>query len=93
MALLGIVIALRSVAWFTLLAFLPLWVVAHGHSKADGNRLLFVMLLAGAFGTLVLGPVADRIGLRRTLVVTQIADRARDARLHLRRRRARRASR
>src|SRR5690348_7524011 len=71
MALLGGVIALRSVAWFTLLAFVPLWVVDQGHTKADGNRLLFVMLLAGAFGTLVLGPVADRAGLRRTLVVTQ----------------------
>src|SRR6478609_9050082 len=71
MALLGIVISLRSVAWFTLLAFVPLWVVSLGHSKADGNRLLFVMLLSGAAGTLILGPVADRIGLRVTLVVTQ----------------------
>jgi FSR family fosmidomycin resistance protein-like MFS transporter len=71
MALLGVVIALRSVAWFTLLAFVPLWVVSLGHSKTDGNRLLFLMLLAGAVGTLVLGPIADRIGLRVTLVITQ----------------------
>jgi FSR family fosmidomycin resistance protein-like MFS transporter len=71
MTILGAVIALRSVAWFTLLAFVPLWVVSLGHSKADGNRLLFLMLLAGAFGTLLLGPVADRIGLRRTLTLTQ----------------------
>jgi len=71
MALLGSVIALRSVSWFTLLAFVPLWVVAHGHSKADGNRLLFLMLLAGAVGTLLVGAVADRIGLRRSLVLTQ----------------------
>lgn len=71
MALLGVVIALRSVAWFTLLAFVPLWLVHLGHSKAEGNRLLFVMLLAGAVGTLILGPVADRIGLRRTLLITQ----------------------
>jgi len=71
MALLGIVISLRSVAWFTLLAFVPLWVVSLGHSKADGNRLLFLMLLSGAAGTLMLGPVADRIGLRVTLVITQ----------------------
>ncbi len=71
MALLGAVIALRSVAWFTLLAFVPLWVESKGHSKADGGRLLFLMLLAGALGTLVLGAVADRVGLRRTLVVTQ----------------------
>ena len=71
MAMLGAVIALRSVSWFTLLAFVPLWVVSLGHSKADGNRLLFLMLVAGAAGTLVLGPVADRIGLRKTLVITQ----------------------
>jgi FSR family fosmidomycin resistance protein-like MFS transporter len=71
MWLLSVVIALRGVAWFTLLAFVPLWLVSHGHSKAAGNRLLFLMLIAGAVGTLVLGAVADRIGLRRTLVVTQ----------------------
>jgi FSR family fosmidomycin resistance protein-like MFS transporter len=71
MALLGAVIALRSIAWFTLLAFVPLWVESLGHSKAYGNRLLFLMLLAGAAGTLALGPVADRVGFRRTLVVTQ----------------------
>ena len=72
MALLGAVIALRSIAWFTLLAFVPLWVVSLGHTKASGNRLLFLMLLAGAAGTLALGPVADRVGLRRTLTVTQL---------------------
>jgi FSR family fosmidomycin resistance protein-like MFS transporter len=71
MTLLGSVIALRSIPWFTLLAFVPLYEVSQGHSKAYGNRLLFLMLLAGAVGTLVLGPVADRIGLRRTLVMTQ----------------------
>jgi FSR family fosmidomycin resistance protein-like MFS transporter len=73
MALLGAVIALRSVTWFALLAFVPLWVAAHGHSKATGNRVLFLMLFAGAVGTIVLGPVADAIGLRRTLVLTQLA--------------------
>jgi FSR family fosmidomycin resistance protein-like MFS transporter len=71
MTLLGAVIALRGIAWFTLLAFIPLWVESQGHSKAYGNRILFLMLLAGAVGTLALGPVADRVGLRRTLVVTQ----------------------
>jgi FSR family fosmidomycin resistance protein-like MFS transporter len=71
MAILGAVIGLRSIAWFTLLAFVPLWVESLGHSKAYGGRLLFLMLLAGAVGTLTLGPIADRIGLRRTLVITQ----------------------
>lgn len=73
MVLLGTVIALRSVTWFTLLAFVPLWIVSRGHSKADGGRVLFLMLLAGALGTLLLGPLADRFGLRRTLVATQAA--------------------
>jgi FSR family fosmidomycin resistance protein-like MFS transporter len=71
MALLGAVIALRSIPWFTLLAFVPLWLESLGHSKAYGNRLLFLMLLAGAVGTLTVGPLADRVGLRRTLLVTQ----------------------
>ena len=71
MTLLSVVIALRSVAWFGLLTFVPLWVVANGGSEGEGNRELSLMLIAGAVGTLVLGPVADRIGLRRTLVVTQ----------------------
>ena len=71
MVLLGGVIGLRSVAWFGLLTFVPLWVVSLGNSEADGNRLLSLMLLAGAVGTLLLGPIADRFGLRRTLLVAQ----------------------
>ena len=65
------VIGLRSVAWFGLLTFVPLWVVSLGNSEADGNRLLSLMLLSGAMGTLLLGPLADRFGLRRTLLVAQ----------------------
>ena len=71
MAILVGVIALRSVAWFALLAFVPLWIVSQGGSKAQGNRELSLMLVAGVAGTVLLGPVADRVGLRRTLVVTQ----------------------
>jgi FSR family fosmidomycin resistance protein-like MFS transporter len=73
MSLLGAVIVLRSVAWFGLLTFVPLWVVANGGSEGEGGRELSLMLVAGAVGTLVLAPVADRIGLRRTLFVTQLA--------------------
>jgi FSR family fosmidomycin resistance protein-like MFS transporter len=47
------------------------WVVAQGETKEDGTRLLSIMLFAGAVGTLVLGHVADRLGLRRTLLVSQ----------------------
>ena len=71
MTLLSVVIGLRSVAWFGLLTFVPLWVVANGGTEGEGGRTLALMLLSGAVGTLVLGPVADRVGLRRTLLVTQ----------------------
>ena len=71
MVILGGVIGLRSVAWFGLLTFVPLWVVSLGNSAADGNRMLSLMLVAGAVGTLTLGPIADRFGLRRTLLVAQ----------------------
>ena len=73
MAVLSVVIGLRSVAWFGLLTFVPLWVVANGGTKGEGGRTLALMLVCGAIGTLVLGPVADRVGLRRTLLVTQAA--------------------
>jgi MFS transporter, FSR family, fosmidomycin resistance protein len=73
MCLLVGVIVLRSVAWFGLLTFVPLWIVSQGDSEAAGNRELSLMLVAGAVGTLLLGPLADRIGLRRTLVLTQAA--------------------
>jgi FSR family fosmidomycin resistance protein-like MFS transporter len=73
MALLAVVIALRGVAWFVLLTFVPLWILANGGTKGEGGRQLALMLAAGAAGTLVLGPVADRVGLRRTLLVTQTA--------------------
>jgi len=71
MAILAGVIALRSVAWFALLAFVPLWVISDGGSEGAGNRELALMLIAGVVGTLLLGPIADRVGLRRTLLATQ----------------------
>jgi MFS transporter, FSR family, fosmidomycin resistance protein len=72
MCILAAVIGLRSVAWFTLIAFVPLFAVSQGDSEAEGNRLLSLMLLSGAMGTLLLGPIADRFGIRRTLLVAQV---------------------
>jgi FSR family fosmidomycin resistance protein-like MFS transporter len=66
------VIAFRSIAWFGLITFVPLWEVSLGHSKSYGNHLLSAMLLAGALGTLVAGPIADRVGLRTVLVVSNV---------------------
>jgi MFS transporter, FSR family, fosmidomycin resistance protein len=67
------VIAFRSVAWFGLVTFVPLWEVSLGHSKAYGNNLLALMLLAGGIGTLVAGPAADRFGRRPVLLASVAA--------------------
>jgi FSR family fosmidomycin resistance protein-like MFS transporter len=73
LALLLAVIGFRSVAWFGLVTFVPLWEVSLGHSKAHGSHLLSLMLLAGGLGTLAAGPIADRLGRRPVLVASMLA--------------------
>jgi FSR family fosmidomycin resistance protein-like MFS transporter len=68
LGLLLAVVGFRSLAWFGLLTFVPLYEVSLGHSEAHGNRLLALMLLAGGIGTLAAGPAADRIGRRPVLL-------------------------
>jgi MFS transporter, FSR family, fosmidomycin resistance protein len=70
MALLVGVILMRSLTWFGLITFVPLWVVSLDGTKAEGNRLLSFMLVAGVLGALALGPIADKFGMRRTLLVS-----------------------
>jgi len=67
------VIALRSVAWFALITFVPLWEVSLGHSKSHGNHLLALMLFSGGVGTLLLGPLADRFGRKPVLLASVVA--------------------
>src|SRR5438128_598851 len=73
LALLLGVIAFRSLAWFGLVTFVPLWEVSLGHSKAHGNHLLALMLLTGGLGTMVAGPAADRFGRRPVLLASLVA--------------------
>jgi MFS transporter, FSR family, fosmidomycin resistance protein len=70
LALLLGVVTFRSLAWFGLITFVPLWEVSLGHSKSYGNHVLALMLLVGGLGTLAAGPLADRIGLRAVLLGT-----------------------
>jgi len=67
------VIGFRSLAWWGLLTFVPLWEVSLGHSKSYGNHLLSLMLLAGGIGTIVVGPAADRFGRRPVLLASLVA--------------------
>jgi FSR family fosmidomycin resistance protein-like MFS transporter len=73
MALLLVIVTLRSVAWFGLLAFVPLWEVANGRTESYGNRVLALMLLVGGIGTLIAGPAADRLGRRPVLTASVVA--------------------
>jgi len=70
LVLLLAVIGFRSLAWFGLITFVPLWEVSLGHSNAHGNHLLSLMLLAGGLGTIAAGPIADRVGRRPVLIVS-----------------------
>jgi FSR family fosmidomycin resistance protein-like MFS transporter len=66
--LLAGVIALRSFVYFGLVTFIPLYFVHVLHSsKALGNAALAAMLIGGAGGTLLGGPLADRFGRRTVL--------------------------
>ncbi len=73
LGLLLTVITFRSLAWYGLLTFVPLWEVSLGHSKQHGTELLWGMLLIGGIGTLAAGPIADRVGLRTVLLAANSA--------------------
>jgi FSR family fosmidomycin resistance protein-like MFS transporter len=67
--LLATIIALRSFVYFGLVTFIPLYFIHDLHaSKALGNAALSAMLLGGAAGTLIGGPLADRFGRRTVLI-------------------------
>ncbi|MFL5827763.1 MAG: MFS transporter [Thermoleophilaceae bacterium] len=67
------VIAFRTFVYFGLITFVPLYFVHElGTSKATGNTALALMLIGGAVGTLIGGPLADRIG-RRAVIVGSMA--------------------
>jgi FSR family fosmidomycin resistance protein-like MFS transporter len=70
LVLLLAVIGFRSLAWFGLITFVPLYEVSLGHSTSHGNRLLSLMLLFGGLGTIVAGPLADRVGRRPVLIAS-----------------------
>ena len=72
MAILLGVVTIRSIAWFGLITFVPLYEVSIGNSKGYGNTLLSLMLLSGVVGTLVAGPAADRFGRRPVVLVSNL---------------------
>jgi FSR family fosmidomycin resistance protein-like MFS transporter len=70
---LGVVVTLRSIVFFALNTFIPLyWFVVLHTSRAAGGYALSIMLAAAAVGTLVGGNMADRHG-RRVVVIVSFA--------------------
>jgi FSR family fosmidomycin resistance protein-like MFS transporter len=70
-ALLGGVTAARTFVYFGLLTFVPLYYINELHtSKAAGNAALALMLIGGVVGTALGGPLADRFGRRRVLIIS-----------------------
>ena len=72
-AWLSTVVGLRSVVFFGLQAFIPIYFARElMTSEAAGNAALSVMLVAGAVGTYVGGRLVDRLG-RRVILVGSMA--------------------
>jgi FSR family fosmidomycin resistance protein-like MFS transporter len=62
-------IIIRSMAYFGLVTFLPLFAIGVFHAtKTEANTLLTLYLIAGAFGTIAGGRWADRFGRRAVLI-------------------------
>ncbi len=61
------VVAFRSLAFFSMVAFLPLYLQHRDISLLTGSRLVFLMLFSGAIGGLVGGHLSDLLG-RKTVI-------------------------
>jgi FSR family fosmidomycin resistance protein-like MFS transporter len=73
-AILAAVIAVRSFIYFGLVTFIALyWVHVLHTGKAFGSAALVAVLLGGAGGTLIGGPLADRFGRRAVLVGSMLS--------------------
>ncbi len=71
---LAAVIAVRSFIYFGLVTFTALYWEHDLHTgKAFGSAALVALLLGGAGGTLIGGPLADRFGRRAVLIGSMIA--------------------
>ncbi|MBF0475562.1 MAG: MFS transporter [Deltaproteobacteria bacterium] len=67
-----LVVACRSLTYFGLVSFLPLYLQQKNVSLLTGSRLMFVMLFAGAMGGMVGGHLSDRFGRKAVIVFSLI---------------------
>jgi FSR family fosmidomycin resistance protein-like MFS transporter len=65
-----LVVSFRSVTYFGLIAFLPLYLQNQGVPLVHSGRLLFLMLFAGAMGGVLGGHLSDRLGRRAVIAIS-----------------------
>jgi len=67
-----LVVAFRSLTYFSMISFLPLYMKAKGMSLVAGSRLVFLMLFTGSIGGLIGGLLADKFSGRAVIIVSLI---------------------
>lgn len=73
MALVLGIVGFRSLAHIGLFAFIPLWEISNGRGEVAGTVLLAVFLFSGAIGTMLLGQLGDRHGIRAVMLWSFLA--------------------
>lgn len=71
--LLIVIVSVRSCVYAGLQGFYPLYLIdVSGYDMALAQWYVFIFLLAGAIGTLLGGPLADRFGKRTLLIISTV---------------------
>jgi FSR family fosmidomycin resistance protein-like MFS transporter len=65
-----LIVAFRSLTYFSLIAFLPLYLKQQDVSLVSSSRLVSLMLFTGSIGGLIGGFLADKYGRRYILIVS-----------------------
>ncbi|HEY3425518.1 MAG TPA: MFS transporter [Negativicutes bacterium] len=66
-----LVVSLRSLAYFGLIAFLPLYLQNNNIPLIIGGQMLFLLLFSGAMGGLIGGYLSDLVG-RKVIIVSSL---------------------
>jgi len=68
-----VVVALRSLTYFSLISFLPLYLKEKNISFVSGSKLVFLMLFTGSIGGLIGGFIADKRSRKGVIVISLAA--------------------